>query len=344
ACTGSCSSSSNDEGLMVTRILYLAVNVYKNYVLLYYCRIRVYSRLQKLISQLEILGESLPQEDINMKFLRSLPLEWKTRTLIWGNKANLEDQSLDDLFNNLKIYEVEVKISAVTSVSTASTKVPVSALPNVDNLNDVIIYSFFMAMPTMRARRFLQRTRRNLGANGNTSIGFDMSKSFQVDEEPTNYALMAFTSLSSSSSGNEVAPHSKACSKAYATLQSHYDKLTNDLRKSQFDVLSYKIGLESVEARLVVYLQNENVFEKDIKLIKLDVMLRDNALVKLRKKFEKAEQERDELKLKLENFKTSLKNLSKLLAGQITNKTRLGYVNQVFNTTVFDCDELISSE
>nr|GFD45432.1 ribonuclease H-like domain-containing protein [Tanacetum cinerariifolium] len=33
-----------------------------------------------------------------------------------------------------------------------------------------------MAMLTMRARRFLQKTGRNLGANGPTSMGFDMSK------------------------------------------------------------------------------------------------------------------------------------------------------------------------
>nr|GFB49362.1 ribonuclease H-like domain-containing protein [Tanacetum cinerariifolium] len=123
-----------------------------------------------------------------------------------------------------------------------------------------------------------------------------------------------------------------------------YDKLTNDLRKSEFDVISYKTGLESVEARLVVYQQNENVFEEDIKLLKLDVMLRGNSLVELRKKFEKAEKERDELKLTLENFQTSLKNLSKLLASQITDKTRLGYDNQVFNSTVFNSDELFSSE
>nr|GEW80136.1 hypothetical protein [Tanacetum cinerariifolium] len=168
--------------------------------------------------------------------------------------------------------------------------------------------------------------------------------SFQTDEEPKNYALMAFTSSSSSSSDNEVAPCSQACSKAYATLQSYYDKLTNDLRKSQFDVLFYKTCLESIEARLVVYQQNESVFEEDIKLLKLDVMLRDNALVELRKKFEKAEQERDELKLKFKKFQTSSKNLSKLLASQITDKTGLGYDNQVFNSTVFDCDELISSE
>nr|GEY42130.1 ribonuclease H-like domain-containing protein [Tanacetum cinerariifolium] len=73
-------------------------------------------------------------------------------------------------------------------------------------------------------------------------------------------------------------------------------------------------------------------------------MLRDNALVDLRKKFEKAEQERDKLKLKLEIFQTSLKNLSQLLASQITDKTGLGYDNHMFHSTVFDSDELISSE
>nr|GEW22352.1 uncharacterized mitochondrial protein AtMg00810-like [Tanacetum cinerariifolium] len=165
-------------------------------------------KLVKLIGQLEIIGECLSQEDINLKFLRSLPAEWRTHTLIWRNKTDLEDQNLNDLFNSPKIYEAEVKISAVANVSVASTKVYVSALPNVDTLSDA------MAMLTMRARRFLQRTGRNLRANGTTSIGFDMSKvydgvrsydwSFQAEEKPTNYALMAFTSSSSSSFDNEV--------------------------------------------------------------------------------------------------------------------------------------------
>nr|GEW68282.1 hypothetical protein [Tanacetum cinerariifolium] len=126
-------------------------------------------RLQKFISQLEILGESLSQEDINLKFLISLPSEWRTHTLTWRNKADLEDQSLDDLFNNLKIYEAEVKnssstshttqsiafvssqttdstnesVSVVPSVSAVSTKSTDSILPNVDNLSDDVIYSFF---------------------------------------------------------------------------------------------------------------------------------------------------------------------------------------------------------
>nr|GEX75814.1 putative ribonuclease H-like domain-containing protein [Tanacetum cinerariifolium] len=75
-----------------------------------------------------------------------------------------------------------------------------------------------------------------------------------------------------------------------------------------------------------------------------DVMLRDNALVELRKKFEAAEKERDKLKLTLENFHTSSKNLSKLIESQISDKTGLGYDNQMFKSTVFNCDELNSYE
>nr|GEV82595.1 retrovirus-related Pol polyprotein from transposon TNT 1-94 [Tanacetum cinerariifolium] len=68
---------------------------------------QIHDRLQKLVSQLKIHGVSLSQEDVNLKFLRSLPSEWKTHTLIWRNNTDLEDKSLDDLFNSLKIYESE---------------------------------------------------------------------------------------------------------------------------------------------------------------------------------------------------------------------------------------------
>nr|GFC22827.1 ribonuclease H-like domain-containing protein [Tanacetum cinerariifolium] len=56
-------------------------------------------------------------EDINLKFLRSLLSEWKTHTLIWRNKIDLEEQSLNDLFNSLKIYEAKVKSSSSASTT-----------------------------------------------------------------------------------------------------------------------------------------------------------------------------------------------------------------------------------
>nr|GEX53152.1 hypothetical protein [Tanacetum cinerariifolium] len=107
-----------------------------------------------------------------------------------------------------------------------------------------------------------KKTGRNLGANGPTSMGFDMSKvecynchrkghfarkyrslkdsrrtgvaepqrrtvpSYQAEEEPANFALMAF-SASSSSSDTDVPSCSKACSKAYTQLHTQYDKLTD---------------------------------------------------------------------------------------------------------------------
>ncbi|GKC73753.1 hypothetical protein Tco_1119636 [Tanacetum coccineum] len=69
---------------------------------------QTFDRLQKLISQLEIQGGVITQEDMNLKLLRSLPSEWKTHALIWRNKEEIETISLDDLYNNLKIYEPEL--------------------------------------------------------------------------------------------------------------------------------------------------------------------------------------------------------------------------------------------
>nr|GEV86109.1 hypothetical protein [Tanacetum cinerariifolium] len=61
-------------------------------------------------------------------------------------------------------------------------------------------------------------------------------------------------------------------------------------------------------------------------------------------KFKKAKKERDDLKLTLEKFQTSSKNLSKLLESQVSDKTGLGHDSQVFNSQVFDYKELNSYE
>nr|GEY24877.1 hypothetical protein [Tanacetum cinerariifolium] len=215
-----------------------------------------------------------------------------------------------------------------------------------------------MAMLTMEARRFLQKTGKNLGDNGPKlwvliclkwsvitateryimlrNVG-SYDQNYRAKEEPSNFALMAFLP-SSSSSDNEVPSCLKACSKAYAQLHSQYDQLTNDFRKSQFDVISYQAGLESVEARLLVYKQNESVFEENIKLLNIKVQLRYTALVKLRQKIEKAEQERDDLKLWLEKFQTSSKNITELLACQTNDKYGLGYFS-----SESDCESCPSS-
>ncbi|GJW59435.1 ribonuclease H-like domain-containing protein [Tanacetum coccineum] len=136
---------------------------------------QTFDRLQKLVSQLELLGEKLSQEDVNQKLLRSLSPEWNTHAVVWRNKADLDTMSMDDLYNNLKVYEPEVKgisssssstqnmafvsssnnntsssneaVNAAHRVTTASTQVNTAYSINIDNLSDAVICSFFASQP-----------------------------------------------------------------------------------------------------------------------------------------------------------------------------------------------------
>ncbi|GKA43605.1 hypothetical protein Tco_0736329 [Tanacetum coccineum] len=252
-------------------------------------------------------SEGLDQTyDMNMKLLRSLPSKWKTHTLIWRNEPDLETLSMDDLYNNLKIYETGVKgssnssqnsqnVAFVSSNNSGSTnQAHGSNSINTDSLSDAVIYSFFanqsnipqldnedlqqidvddlkemdlkwqMAMLIMRARRFLKKTGRKVGANGSETIGFDKTKvecynleitetkalvaqdrfgydwSDQAEEGPTNFALMAYTSSSSSSSDSEGTQESRQQKYREPTRRTMPVKETSSKALvSQYDGLGY---------------------------------------------------------------------------------------------------------
>ncbi|GKA20271.1 putative ribonuclease H-like domain-containing protein [Tanacetum coccineum] len=75
----------------------------------------IFNRLQKIVSRLAILGMIIAQEDLNLKFLSSLPPEWNTHVVVWMNKPKVETMSIDDLYNNFKIVEQKVKKTVGTS-------------------------------------------------------------------------------------------------------------------------------------------------------------------------------------------------------------------------------------
>nr|GEY45267.1 retrotransposon protein, putative, Ty3-gypsy subclass [Tanacetum cinerariifolium] len=206
--------------------------------------------LQKLVSRLELLDEKISQEDVNQKLLRSLLLEWNTHAVVWRNKADLDTMSMDDVYNNLKVYESEVKgmsslintaqaVNTAHGVSTASTQVNDAYFKNIDNLSDDFICAFFASQPNSpqlvhedlqqihpddmeeidlrwqmamkcRAPRIQDNTnkessRRSVPVKTSTSTalvscdglgGYDWS---DLADEGPNYALMAFSSLSSNS-------------------------------------------------------------------------------------------------------------------------------------------------
>ncbi|GKE13728.1 hypothetical protein Tco_1421305 [Tanacetum coccineum] len=95
----------------------------------------IFNRLQKIVSQLAILGENISQEDLNLKFLRSLPTEWNRHVVVWRNKPDLDLMSFDDLYNNFKIVEQEVKRSVSSSSDSSSQNVAFVSTPS--STNDV---------------------------------------------------------------------------------------------------------------------------------------------------------------------------------------------------------------
>ncbi|GKE90175.1 hypothetical protein Tco_1567650, partial [Tanacetum coccineum] len=142
--------------------------------------------------------------------------------------------------------------------------------------------------------------------------GYDWS--FQAEEGITNFTLMAYTSQGSSSSDSE----------------------REALNKSNLEIIGYQMGLESLEARIVVHEKNDAVYEEDIAFLEYDVQVKDISIKDLKNQLEKALKKKDDLKLKLENFEESSKNLTKLINNQISAKDKagLGYDSQINESDV----------
>ncbi|GJZ84314.1 ribonuclease H-like domain-containing protein [Tanacetum coccineum] len=155
---------------------------------------KAYDRFQKLISQLEVHGAPVSKEDINQKFLRSLPPSWSQIALIMRNKPDIDQVDIDDLYNNLRVYEDEMKKSSsstsnsqnlafLSSENTGSTNEATS--PPLDNedlqqidqddLEELDIRQQ-VAMLTVRVQRFVKKTGRNLDFKGKQPVTFDKSK------------------------------------------------------------------------------------------------------------------------------------------------------------------------
>ncbi|GJV28687.1 ribonuclease H-like domain-containing protein [Tanacetum coccineum] len=265
---------------------------------------QTYERLQKLISQLKMHGEVIPQEDINQ------------------NTQGATDSSI-----------------------------------TVENLSDAVIYSFFASQPTTPQldNEDLQQihpedleemdlspkwsvstaTREDTlqGSAGHLGIKTAGTRSLQegldqAEEGPTNFALMAYSSTSLSSSINsEVSNDSNCCSsclECVKNLKEQNKQLVKDLRIARISVVSYKTGLEYVEARLLVFKKNESVYEEYIKLLKRKIYLRDLDITELKRKLELATKEKDEVQLIVQKFENLSKSLNKLLDSQIMDKCKRG--------------------
>ncbi|GKA64306.1 ribonuclease H-like domain-containing protein [Tanacetum coccineum] len=142
--------------------------------------------------------------------------------------------------------------------------------------------------------------------------GYDWSNDFEV--EPVNYALMAISSSSSSSSSDNE---------------------------------GYELALESLESRILVHEKNELAWGEKYEFQNYELKCREIKINNLNLELEKVVKERDELKLKIEKWEESSKNLDELLNSQMSarDKTGLGYgtqLNEMSNNSETDSEISLS--
>ncbi|GJT33522.1 ribonuclease H-like domain-containing protein [Tanacetum coccineum] len=77
-----------------------------------------YDRFQKLLSQLDALGAGVSDEDANHKFLRSLPPAWDSLAMTMRTKKNIDTLSIDDLYNNLSVFEQDIQKTSSSSLTS----------------------------------------------------------------------------------------------------------------------------------------------------------------------------------------------------------------------------------
>ncbi|GKD76564.1 hypothetical protein Tco_1339185 [Tanacetum coccineum] len=134
-------------------------------------------RLELLEAVEKRFGGNAATKKTQRNLLKHLSLEWNTHAIVRRNKAQLDTMSIDDLYNNIKVYEPEVKgmsrsssstqnmafvsssknntsntneaintghtVNTAHEISTANTQVNTTNSINTDNLRDAVICSFF---------------------------------------------------------------------------------------------------------------------------------------------------------------------------------------------------------
>ncbi|GJT67535.1 putative ribonuclease H-like domain-containing protein [Tanacetum coccineum] len=259
-----------------------------------------YDRFQSLLSQLEIHGAGVSTEDANQKFLRSLPSAWSQVSLIMRTKPGVDSLSFDDLYNNLRVFEYDIKAQLASSSSTQNVIQGDSKGREIDAWN----------------------TGNKEKDNGRRSGKQEDSKALvTIDGEGVDW-----TSHSERRSERTMLSW-------LATVQ------MEQLGDASKEIQAYTQALKKVEAQLVAHQQGQLWYEEKIRFMKIDLDDKTDVLTYHKKLLAEAEKEKEDLKAKVEKWHNSSKNLNILLNSQMSARDKAGLGNSDFNSYESNCSK-----
>ncbi|GKA12998.1 hypothetical protein Tco_0692544 [Tanacetum coccineum] len=320
-----------------------------------------YDKFQSLLSQLEIHGAGVSTEDANQKFLRSLPSSWSQVSLVMRTKPGVDNLSIDDLYNNLSVFESDIKGSTVSSFSTQKATLVSSKSTNSTNdvstaygvstssgynsqrensssYTDELMYSFFANQSSgphldhEDLENQLDLTRPKLNATIVTRHGILLEKADKKGTLDINQKIMEGDlenrrnlKLYNSGSNTKVTSCSKEYVESYAKLKKLYDEQREQIGDASIEIQAYTQALKKVVAQLVTHQKNQLWYEEKIRFMKIDLDDKTDVLTYHKKLLAEAVKEKEDLKTKLENFQSSSKGLSKLQNSQMSKRDKSGF-------------------
>ncbi|GJY43961.1 hypothetical protein Tco_0432174 [Tanacetum coccineum] len=328
-----------------------------------------YDRFQSLLSQLEIHGAGISTEDANQKYLRSLPSAWSQVFLIMRTKPGVDILSFDDLYNNLRVFESDIK------GSTASSSIPQNVAfvsENTINTNDVST-AYCVPNPSGQNSKYEQTLSYSLLTNQSSCPQLDHEDLEQDDEYGLNELgiLLVSTKNSKGIKDNKEEgcmefwkqrwsrTRQKEDSKALVTIDGEGLDWTNHSEDEDYALMACNSsdsdtelrtkansqGLKKVEAQLVAHQQGQLWYEQKIKFMKIDLDDKTDVLTYHKKLLAEAQKEKEDLKAKVEKWHNSSKNLSKLLNTQMSanDKFGLGYGDHRYDGILSYENEVLQS-
>ncbi|GKC97611.1 hypothetical protein Tco_1167886 [Tanacetum coccineum] len=265
------------------------------------------------------------------------------------NKPELETMSMDNLYNNLKVYEPEVKgtsssntrtqnmafmlsnnsggtneaVNTAHGVFAVSTQVSATISTNVDNLCDAVICAFFSSQPNnpQLANKDLQQLhpddleemdlRCPRWSATTATRGDILPESAEFQETKT-------TRIGKAQEGRKD-------QQIMHSWPNHLQVLIMRFEKSELMVVAYKTGLQFLEERLEFYKKNESVYVEKINGLKWDIQVGEITIGELRKKLEIVQKEKDGIQFNVDKFENASKSLNKIIESQIVDNCKKGF-------------------